>query len=86
MSHLNNFVFNEENITKISKDQFGHYLAGLIEGDGTIIVPKTKRNDKGKLQFPLIKICFPIKDLPLAIKIKENLGGTIIKSKGNYID
>ena len=26
----------------------GHYLAGLIEGDGSIIVPKTIRNKKGK--------------------------------------
>lgn len=26
----------------------GHYLAGLIEGDGSIIVPKTIRNQKGK--------------------------------------
>jgi hypothetical protein len=29
-------------------------LAGLIEGDGSIIVPKTIRNQKGKLLYPSI--------------------------------
>jgi len=31
-----------------SKKLLGGYLAGLIEGDGSIIVPKTIRNQKGK--------------------------------------
>ena len=30
--------------------QLGNYLAGLIEGDGTIIVPKTIRNQQGKIK------------------------------------
>jgi hypothetical protein len=56
----------------------GHYLAGLIEGDGSIIVPKTIRNSKGKLLYPVVKITFVDKDAPLAIKIKERLnGGTL---------
>jgi len=29
-------------------------LAGLIEGDGSIIVPKTIRNQKGKMLYPSI--------------------------------
>jgi hypothetical protein len=29
-------------------DTLGHYLAGLIEADGTIIVPKTERSPKGR--------------------------------------
>ena len=32
-----------------SMNYLGNYLAGLIEGDGSIIVPKTIRNQKGKL-------------------------------------
>lgn len=31
-----------------SKKLLDGYLAGLIEGDGSIIVPKTIRNPKGK--------------------------------------
>jgi LAGLIDADG DNA endonuclease family protein len=64
------------------------YLAGLIEGDGSIIVPKTIRNPKGKLLYPVVKITFVEKDTPLALKIKEVIGGgTIVHPKNsNYID
>jgi len=40
---LEEFSTNED-----SSKLLGHYLAGLIEGDGSIIVPKTIRNQKGK--------------------------------------
>lgn len=33
------------------KTMLGYYLAGLIEGDGSIIVPKTHRNQKGTLLY-----------------------------------
>lgn len=56
----------------------GGYLAGLIEGDGSIIVPKTIRNQKGKLLYPVVKITFVEKDRPLALKIKEVIGGGTI--------
>jgi hypothetical protein len=56
----------------------GYYLAGLIEGDGSIIVPKKERNEKGKLLYPKVKITFVEKDSPLAIKIQEIIGaGTL---------
>ena len=66
----------------------GHYLAGLIEGDGSIIVPKTIRNQKGKLLYPVVKITFVGKDAPLAQKIPKILnGGTIVHYKNsNYLD
>jgi hypothetical protein len=63
---------------------FCSYIAGLIEGDGTIIVPKRKRSDKGKLYYPSIQILFNVRDLPLAVIIQKELGiGTIIKIKGS---
>ena len=63
-------------------------MAGLIEGDGSIIVPKTIRNQKGKLLYPVVKITFVKKDAPLAQKILEVIkGGTIVYPKdSNYLD
>lgn len=61
---------------------FGFYLAGLIEGDGTIVVPKQERSIKGKLNYPLIQIAFHIKDLPLCIIVQKWIGhGSISKIK-----
>jgi hypothetical protein len=62
----------------------GYYLAGLIEGSGSIIVPKTIINQKGKLLYPVIKITFVKKDELLAKKIKEIIkGGTLVYSKNS---
>ena len=71
-----------------SDNYLGSYLAGLIEGDGAIIVPKTIRNQKGKLLYPVVKITFVKKDAPLALKIKELIkGGTIVYPKdSNYLN
>jgi hypothetical protein len=55
-------------------NNFRSYLTGLIEGDGTIIVPKTDRSSKGKINYPSIQIVFHLKDLPLALLIQKNLG------------
>lgn len=58
------------------------YLAGLIEGDGTIVVPKKERSDKGKLNYPCIQIVFHLRDFPLCQVIQKLLGhGTISKKK-----
>ena len=62
---------------------FCSYLAGLIEGDGTIIVPKVERSKKGRLNYPSIQIAFDIRDFPLAMVIQKELGcGSLSKTKG----
>jgi len=61
---------------------FNSYLAGLIEGDGTIVVPKQERSAKGKLNYPSIQIVFQQKDFPLCQIIQKHIGhGTISKKK-----
>lgn len=53
---------------------FCSYLTGLVEGDGTIFVPKVERSPKGKLYYPSIQIVFDERDLPLAVIIQKELG------------
>lgn len=66
--------------------QLGYYLAGLIEGDGSIIVPTKDKSPSGKNTHPVIRIVFTLPDLPLAQKLQQVLGcGFIQKPKeGNY--
>jgi len=62
--------------------KFAYYLAGLIEGDGTIHVPISERSAKGSLNYPSIQIVFHLKDLPLALLIQKEIGhGSISKKK-----
>lgn len=49
---------------KYKENQLGPYLAGLIEGDGTLIVQDKK--SKAKKYSPSIRIAFKKADLPLA--------------------
>jgi LAGLIDADG endonuclease len=76
------------NIDLTSNNYLGSYLAGLIEGDGSIIVPKIIRIQKGRLLYPVVKITFVKKDEPLALKIIEVInGGKIVYSKDSgYLD
>ena len=68
----------------LETSQLGYYLAGLIEGDGTIIVPTSIRSDKGYLNYPSIQISFNSKDYPLSCKISEALGtGSICKKRNS---
>jgi hypothetical protein len=65
------------------KLKFSSYIAGLIEGNGSIIVPKTNKSAKDKINYPSIQIMFNLKDLPLALQIqKEIKNGSLTKKKG----
>ena len=66
----------------LSNYNLSYYLAGLIEADGTIIVPKTERSPKGRLNYPSIQIVFDSRDMPLAVMIQATLGqGSLSKKK-----
>jgi hypothetical protein len=66
-----------------SNTYLSSYVAGLIEGDGSIHVPKTERSNKGNLNYPSIQIVFHLKDLPLALLIQKEIGhGSICRKKG----
>jgi hypothetical protein len=67
----------------IPNKNFNFYLAGLIEGDGSIIVPKFKRDKKGRLTYPSIQIVFGLMDLPLSLIVQKTLGyGSNQRKKG----
>jgi len=54
---------------------FCQWFAGLVEGDGTIILPKGSN-----ARYPQVQVAFAIKDLPLAEALQRELGhGTIQK-------
>lgn len=72
-------ITQKRNYSKLTKEcnDFGFYLAGLIEGDGCIIIPKKGNNN------PSIEICFNSNDFPLASLILSNIGkGSLLKKKG----
>jgi len=78
-SDLFNKIISSNNINY----NLSSYLTGLIEGDGSIIVPKSERSIKGKLNYPSIQIVFDLRDFPLALVIQQKLGhGSLSRKKG----
>ena len=76
------FPFFEENGKKNAKEtMLGSYLAGLIEGDGTIVVPQTERSPKGKLNYASLQVTFVAKDFPLASVLLKLVGHGSIHKK-----
>jgi hypothetical protein len=66
-----------------AKPDLASYLAGLIEGDGSIVV-----HDKSKVVYrPKILIVFNINDKPLADKLSSELkvGKVVDKSSAGHV-
>lgn len=61
----------------VSPSKFGHYLAGLWEGDGHIWIPKTTHAPSGKRYTPHFAITFAACDYPLVCMLKLMIGGNI---------
>jgi len=81
--YLNKRLYSNSLKNNDFNSNFASYLAGLIEGDGTIIVPKTERSPKGKLNYPSIQIVFDLRDLPLALILQSKINhGSLSKKKG----
>ena len=75
----------DSNVKYTSSQSIGPYLAGLIEGDGHIVLSKVI-NSKGKISYPYIAITFLNKDLPLINKLVEMFGGRLrFKNKENAV-
>jgi len=73
--------YREDSHQRKFNSLFCSYITGLIEGDGTIIVPKTLRSPSGQANYASIEIVFDVRDLPLAIVIQRELGfGSISQS------
>ena len=76
-------IHTDNSSKNLNKSLFSYYFTGLIEGDGTIITPKSLRSPKGKLNYPSIQIVFHLKDLPLALLVQKELGvGSLSRKKG----
>lgn len=69
-----------DKINGCAQKDLGSYLAGYIEGDGSIIVPPSdkQRNSKGNLYYPCIRVIFLLVDKPLAEKLQNIFGGKFV--------
>lgn len=70
---------------KFNNDYLGPYLAGLIEGDGTIAIHDI--NSSSKKYNPMIIIVFKKADLPLANYLQNltNCGSVTVKKDRGYV-
>lgn len=79
---------NISSITKVSSnkndEEFAHYLAGYIEGDGSLYTPKSLKNKNNKSLVCSIEIIFHISDLEFAKLLQKRIKhGNLYLSKKN---
>lgn len=67
-----------------NRSNFGAYLAGLWEGDGSLWIPKTTHAPSGKRYTPHFTITLHEKDYPFVLALKSLIGGTIRYKDGNH--
>lgn len=79
MRNFNKYYSTNKNLN----DNLSYYLAGLIEGDGHISVPKEYKTNKSKIAS--IEIIFAIKDRPSAELLKTVYGGNIYERSGKNL-
>jgi hypothetical protein len=61
----------------IPNNSFKSYFAGLLEGDGSFVVPSSQRDAKNRLRYVKIRVVFNKKDKPLANLLKSHYGGNL---------
>ena len=64
------------------KENLAHYLAGLIEGDGSLNVPKIIKDSSGKKRVAGIEIIGNLKDKPAYEFLNTKFGGNVYLTKG----
>ena len=67
--------FSKESKGYLNKDQFGYYLAGLLEGDGSLSLPALGRTSLNRVLNPRIVFTSHINNLGLYAHIQSELGG-----------
>nr|YP_009926611.1 hypothetical protein [Wolfiporia cocos]QNH92668.1 hypothetical protein [Wolfiporia cocos] len=84
-TNINNLPNNNLPNNNLPNSQLGPYLAGLVEGDGTIAVHD--KNSTAKKYSPIIIIVFKKADLPLAqfLQTITNCGTVNLKPGRGYV-
>ena len=67
--------FSKESQGSLDKDQFGYYLAGLLEGDGHLSLPALGNTILNRVLNPRIVFTSHINNLGLYAYIQSELGG-----------